>query len=393
MKRTSLFVIAAVVLATAAIPALAGARGRKVASYPVTFTVQNLNRSLLPCATDGRTYKIRGHVTGPRSALANRPRGRNARTKRRRSTRRASLYLHGLGLGEWFWTFKGLSSGGVPPGVPVTAVRPPVIPGYDYAGAQARRGHVSVTVDRLGYDSSDYLDGNQICLGGHADIAHQVVQALRTGRYEVGGTTARRFARVALVGHSLGAQIAMIEAYSFRDVDALVDVSFSFQNLPRAQLALGPTRDACLKGGQPPFSWPPGGPPLPLGPPPGGYAAFGTGSPADFQSIMFRSGRNRVVEAATTLRNLDPCGDIASIIPALLQQQSQLRKIKVPVLVICGTRDALFAPLGCRSQAERFEGSRRVEVELVRGAGHAVTLERQAATFRRKLGRWLKRYR
>jgi pimeloyl-ACP methyl ester carboxylesterase len=362
-----LLLVFAASLVGAVIPELADARTRKVSSFPVTFSVQNVNRSLLPCGTDNAPYEIKGHVTGPRSVLA-------ASSGRRKRT--VTLYLHGLGLGEWFWNLKGFSQpGGLPGPRPATRIR-----GYDYATAQARAGHVSVTIDRLGYGASGHPDGNRSCLGGQADIAHQVVQALRGGKYSVDGGRALSYKRVALAGHSAGGGIAMIEAYSFKDVAALIDVSFSFQNLPRAQVAFGPTRDACVAGG---------GPAVPGGP--SGYAYFGQPTAADFQSIMFHSAEKPVMDAAATLRNRDPCGDIASIIPALLQQPANVSKVKVPLLVICGTRDALFGPLGCRTQADRFKQSRSRTVELVRNAGHAVAIERSAPTFRRKLSRWLDR--
>jgi pimeloyl-ACP methyl ester carboxylesterase len=384
MRRALLF---ALVVATAIVPsgAEAQAKSPKVASHPVTFTVQNVNRSLIPCTPGGGTYKLRGHATGPASALST-----ASRKKRRAKKSAVTLYLHGLGLGEWFWRFEGESSRGLPPGVPAPAATAPVISGYDYAQAQAKRGHVSVTIDRLGYGASDYVDGNKICLGSHADMAHQVVQALKSGSYTVTGGSPARYKTVALAGHSIGGQIAMAEAYSFRDVSDLIVASFSFANLPRAQLALGPTRDTCLRGGEPPFVAPPNVT-LPLGPPPAGYAPYGTGTPADFQDIMLHSATPQVRDAATSLRSKDPCGDIASIIAALLQQRALLPKVKVPVLIVCGTKDALYNGLACKMLGERFTRSRSVKVELVRNAAHAITVERPAATFGRKISRWLKR--
>ena len=56
-------------------------------------------------------------------------------------------------------------------------------------------------------------------------------------------------------------------------------------------------------------------------------------------------------------------------------------KIKVPVLVVCGTRDALYSALGCSFQEERYTGARSSTLQLVKGAGHGLTLER-----------WLLRY-
>jgi pimeloyl-ACP methyl ester carboxylesterase len=342
----------------------AGRASRAVSSKAVTFSVKNVNRSKLPCSTDGGAYDIKGHLTGPRSVLS--------RSSRRRAG--VALYLHGLGFGEWLWHFTGRA----PTEAPISPVSRPS--SYNYALAQAKAGHTSVTIDRLGYDASGHPEGTKSCLGGQADIAHQVIEALRSGSYVVEGGKPIRFRKVALVGHSIAGQIAMIEAYSFKDVDALVDVSFSFQNLPRAQVAFGPARDACLTGGQR----------AELGGPPG-YAYFGQPTPSDFQAIMFHSPRADVRDAATALRNQDPCGDLDSIIAALLQQRAELARVRVPVLVICGTNDALYAALGCRMQADRFSRSRSVTVELVRRAGHAITLERSAASFRRKLSRWLRR--
>ena len=365
-------VLLALALSTAFLPcAVAQAKAPKITSLAVTFTVQNVNRSQVPCATDGATYNILGHVTGPQSKLVGSSR------KKRRSGRVATLYLHGLGLGEWFWNLRNqLQPGGEPSGPrPGTLIK-----GYDYATALAKLGHTSVTIDRLGYGASGHPDGRRSCLGGQADVAHQVVQALKSGSYAVIGGNPVRFKRVALAGHSIGGEIAMIEAYSFRDVAALIDVSFSAQNQPRAQVALGPTRDTCLAGGEPVFQ---------TGPP--GYAYYGSPPVSDFKAIMFHSAPRVVTDAAGVLRNRDPCGDTDSIVPALLQQRVQVAKITVPVLVICGTRDVLFSTLGCKIQSERFTRSSRVTFQTVRNAGHAIALEAPKATFRRKVARWLER--
>jgi pimeloyl-ACP methyl ester carboxylesterase len=351
-KILPLALFLALALACLALASASSARKPKIASKAVTFTVQNTNRSKLGCGSDGATYAVKGHLVGPASKLAR---------SSRRSKRAVTLYVHGLGFGEWFWNFAP-------------------VPGYNFATAEAKAGHVSVVIDRLGYDASAHPEGFSVCLGSQADVAHQIVGQLRSGGYTVDGGTAVRFKKVALAGHSAGGEIANVEAYSFKDVDALVVMSFSYSNLPRAQIAFGPTRDKCLAHGEP------AEPGLPSG-----YAYFGTGTPEDFEAVMFHSATQAVRDAAAPLRNRDPCGDDNAIIPALLQQQANVKKIKVPVLVICGTRDALYSALGCRGQAERYTRARKVSVALVRGAGHALTLERQAPTFRRKLGRWLKR--
>jgi pimeloyl-ACP methyl ester carboxylesterase len=324
--------------------------GRRTASKTVTFAVRNTNGSALSCASDGAPYEVKGHLVGPSSLFA-------SRSRRRRGV---TLYLHGFGLGGWFWDFNAA-------------------PGFNYATSQAKRGHASVVVDRIGYDSSGHPEGNKTCIGAQADIAHQVIGKLRRGDYSVEGDAAPRFKKVALAGHSAGGAIAIVEAHSFRDIDALIIMSFSFQNLPKAAVDFGQQRLVCQAGGQPSD---PGGP--------GGYAYLGQ-TPADFRAVMFRSARQSVIEAATALRNRDPCGDNASILAALLLQKPKVPTIKVPVLVVCGARDVLFNPLGCAAQREQFRRSRDTSLAIVRNAGHALTLERTASTFRAKVSRWLEK--
>lgn len=62
---------------------------------PVSFTVRNVNRSRLPCATDGARYTIRGHLVGPRSAVS---------AARGRATTR---HLHGLAFGQFLSVIPG----------------------------------------------------------------------------------------------------------------------------------------------------------------------------------------------------------------------------------------------------------------------------------------------
>jgi pimeloyl-ACP methyl ester carboxylesterase len=88
------------------------------------------------------------------------------------------------------------------------------------------------------------------------------------------------------------------------------------------------------------------------------------------------------------LQNRDPCGDNLSLIPAIQHQTANVGKVRVPVLVVCGTNDVLYAPFGCEAQAERFSKGRTV---ILRNTGHGVPLERTGRTFRKRLGRFLDR--
>jgi pimeloyl-ACP methyl ester carboxylesterase len=345
-RVAGLLVLALALLA----PASASAKSQP-ASYPVAFTVTNLNRSAVagvPCGADGAVYTVAGHITGPRSALSRKPRA-------------VTLYLHGLGLGEWLWNFTR-------------------VPAYNYVRNQAAAGHISVSVDRIGYGASGHPVGTASCIGSQADVAHQIVQHLRAGSYAVTGAKPIAFKKVALVGHSAAGAIATVAAYSFGGVNALGVVAFSANNQQFASDQFGYERITCEAGGEPAGSGLPGG-----------YALFGR-TDADFRAAMFRSAPANVVSAAVPLHYRDPCGDNLSLIPTLVRQPIGIRKIKVPVLVVCGSRDRLYSAYNCTEQAARYTKSRSHRAVIVKGAGHALPIERQARKFRARLGGWLERY-
>ncbi len=73
---------------------------------------------------------------------------------------------------------------------------------------------------------------------------------------------------------------------------------------------------------------------------------------------MFRSAPKAVQDAAVKLHYPDPCGDNYSLIDTIQKQAANVPKVRVPVLVVCGTKDVLYAPFGCEAQAERFKKGR-----------------------------------
>ncbi len=356
MKRA----LASIVLAAflIALPASAQAKKKaksvKTSSVAVTFTVKNTDTSQFKCTSDGATYQVKGHITGPASALAA---SSKKKKKKAKAGSAATLYLHGLGLGEWLWDFQ-----------PIAA--------FNYALQQAKAGHVSVTVDRIGYGASGHPDGNQVCIGSQADVAHQLVQSLKNGTYTPAAGKAKKYKRVALAGHSAAGEMTILEAYSYGDVNAVIVVGFSYSNLFAANTAFGNQRNVCQAGGIPPAT---------VGAP--NYAFFGQNG-AEFQAAMFHSATAAVRAAAVPLHNPDPCGDNLSLTDAINQQATGARKIKVPAVVVCGANDALYAPFGCDAQAARFGGRDKRSISI-RNAGHALPLEATAKTFRSKLGSWL----
>ena len=62
--------LATIALAFVSAAPAAHAEATEVTSVPVDFQVTDTNGSAVPCFSDGATYTIRGHLTGPRSAFA-----------------------------------------------------------------------------------------------------------------------------------------------------------------------------------------------------------------------------------------------------------------------------------------------------------------------------------
>ena len=103
---------------------------------------------------------------------------------------------------------------------------------YSYVRALTNAGYAAFNFDRIGIGESDHPPADQVTIQANAFVVHQVVQALRDGRL---GT----FAKVILVGHSLGSGIAIVEAAQYGDVDGVILTGFLHAAGP-AFASLGP---------------------------------------------------------------------------------------------------------------------------------------------------------
>jgi len=332
----------------------------EIVDLPFRDVVKLTNRTLSPCApiTPGtlppdKGYSVRGHITGPRTALEAKDPA-------------ISIYYHGLSYGEFFWRFRD-------------------VPGYDTTTELAKAGHVSLTVDRLGYGaSSGELQGTGVCYGIQADIAKQLSISLRDGGYELGSPDALgdpvSFGRIGLVGHSAGAFIAEIAKYSFpNDFQALAMLGYGDATTsPTAVTAVGASNLACLAGGSKQDA-----------DGPGGYAFFGA-TEADFRAAHLNAPTDPAVADATAAKRAkDPCGDLVSIGPALLVNQLAASVVSGPVLLLAGQQDALFPPPAVDLQQARMVNA-KVTAKTMPDTGHALTLGRTAPQVRETLSAFLK---
>jgi len=135
---SALAVTAALVRVRAGVPPEAvSATPAQTVELPATFAVKDTNSSQAPCYSDGASYTIKGHITAPGGALPAVP------------APSIAVYLYGYEGGEWNWDLKG-------------------VPGYDYAAEMAKRGHVSLTLDELGYGQSGRPRDGNLDLPGRA---------------------------------------------------------------------------------------------------------------------------------------------------------------------------------------------------------------------------------
>lgn len=315
-----------------------------VVDEAVSFSVVNRNTSALACPSDGETYTIRGHLTGPATVLG----GGGAVT----------VYEHGIASGEWYWR------------VPVE--------GFHHSYEMAERGHASLTIDRLGYDSSDRPDGRHMCVGSQADMLHQIIEALRSGDYEwEGETPAPTFTEVTTLGHSNGGQVAQLEAISYGDVDGVVvsgwaDGGLTDEATARFQAALG----SCMSGGTP--SEEPDDP--------SGYALYDLGR-REFVEGNFADTDPKVVEYSAGKQNKHPCGDMVSQLSGVMVDAERLREIDVPVLFLYGEHDARVQLGGVHKTL--FVGAPSTTLVEVPDAGHYFDLARQHEVALDGLASWL----
>lgn len=341
------------VAATAALaaPSIAGAAPSDVAEIPVSFQVKNVNQSKMQCLTqgDGKTYTIRGHLTGTEAALSS------------PDLKAVGLYTHGHGYSEFFWNFKD-------------------VPGYNYVQEQAKKGLVSVSIDKLGYGESSGPDGKDVCFGVDATVQHQVIQQLRKGDYEVEGRSAPKFSKVALIGHSQGGSSAEVEAYSFDDIDALAELTlFDLGYGPGLVTNFGINLANCLAA------------PLPQNGPgsPGGYG-FREITDQQYRDDNFFNADDAVIKAATARRTKDPCGYPMSASLLIPTSNALVGLIKVPVHLVEGDHDSQnIGELGVATQLQRFPASKDVTGTTLKNTGQALTLEKTAPQFRDDMATWL----
>ena len=317
-------------------------RATTVASRSVVFDLVNSSASLIRCQGDNQSYAVRGRLVGPRQDVL----GLGGPI-------RVNVLVHDVGTGAWFWNLRKH-------------------PAFDYATQLARTGETSLVLDRLGYDRSPLADGNDTCLDAQANMLHQVVQHLYSGRYDFtrGSTTTPHASHVVVHGHGVGGAIAQVEAARFDDTDGLVLMSWAGANLSELALEQAQQQSAkCVQGA--------------------GYAAYGASAKA-YRRLLFATAPKAVQQTSLRRRNPTPCGDVASLSSTLLASTATAGQVEVPVLLLSGSADARIRDGGTQSAASSFGSSAKVTTRSFAGAGSALPLEETAPKTRTAVLRWLR---
>ena len=301
VQRTIASLLAAGLLATlagVAIPASATSAEPQppIGTRRISFELTNSNSTPAACRADNESYRVAARIVAPRGAF------------KISSLPRVNVLVHDNATSGWFWNLSEK-------------------PRYDYAGNLARAGEVSIVLDRLGYGRNAMADGNDTCLGAQADMLHQVIQHVRSGRYDFAGRRSGQATQsaqhVVVHGHAVGAAVAQVEAGTYDDVDGLVLMSWADSGASqRAINEASAQSNRCLAGDD--------------------YAFFGETAP-DFRALLFRTAPRGVQRAATARREPTPCGDALSLSSMVSASSSAAQKVEVPVLLLFGSRDVLDA--------------------------------------------------
>lgn len=250
---------------------------------------------------------------------------------------------------------------------------------YSFVQEARKAGYATFNIDRLGSGESSHPAPELLTNYSGAETLHQVVQALKSG------SVRHRFAKVVLVGHSIGTAMSMIEASTYRDADGVLGTGL-IHHLNMVNFGTAPTL-AYPAVFDPKFA----ASGLPYG-----YLTTVPGArPTMFYHTPTAS--STVIAKDEELKQTITVGELSTIVPATYYAGTV--NIKVPVASYVGEHDFL----GCGDDLECtdakvaayekpfFSKEACLETKVIKHTGHDLNLHYSAdAVFDRAID-WLDR--
>src|SRR5258708_6707366 len=256
---------------------------------------------------------------------------------------------------------------------------------YSYVQALTAAGYSTFNVDLIGVGLSSHpnLSLLDVTMNTEAYVVHEIVQDLRSGL--IGN---QPFARVLLVGHSLGSGIVWLEAGTYHDVDGVIITGLVHHlNTPQLAAILTSFYPADL---DPRFADAGDGV---------GYLTTEPGTRAgDFYSQPDADPNVIAIDEATKETTTD--GFASTFAPVLIDGISA--QITVPVLLVVGQQDSIICGLlatNCSSaasvaqaEAPYYAPQAQLQVAVMPGSGHDLNLHKAAPLCFAAITAWALRY-
>lgn len=244
-----------------------------------------------------------------------------------------------------------------------------------YRRAMNDAGFATIAVDRLGSGRSSEPLSALVTVSAQAQAVHAVIQSMRS-----------RFAKVVLVGHSIGSATAMTEAAKYRDIDGVVITGLTHHvNVPGAVPVFTTLVPAALDPVVSGYGLDLGYLTTMTGT---RYSSFHTPGDPEPGALDFDEATKDVVTAGETLDT----ALISLLVPTAKQ-------ITVPVMVVMGGDDANFCgpPLGAdcssnealrASEASFYAPAARLRAYVVPGYGHSLNFSPDAHGYHHAVIDW-----
>lgn len=256
---------------------------------------------------------------------------------------------------------------------------------YSYVLAANAAGYSTLNIDRIGTGQSSHPDLSvvTVTMDIEAYVLHEIVQDLRSG--SIGG---QQFARVLLVGHSLGSGVVWIEAGTYHDVDGVIVTGIAHHfNATKLVGVFGTLYPAMF---DPRFSG-------------DGYGAeYVTTEPGTRASdFYYRSGADpNVIATDEATKETATDGEASTF--GLVEADGISVQITVPVLLVLGQQDSIFCgPLAtdCSSastvlqaEAPYYSPQAQLRVVVIPNAGHDLNLHKAASLWFEAAIAWAYQY-